>query len=397
MSEITPDTVNSKSVLHLKNLAKKRKKETGCKSSEAHEFVALTLGFKNWNNVLRLAEINDSRLLSSFNEEVKTKTSNSDDSIENSLSEKIYEDILKSSAGLKAVHNQLNDLLEQTFSGALRRPTKIKTKSVEIVKKQDLKENLPEFASYNFFQLKPTTIYGSVVLEPPFIFQLLQLFFGGGDSLKTPSKRKDFTEIEARMIKRVVLAIFDNFKKSWNELNLKETEYLWNDTNPDEWLKSLNSDDEIGFVDLRIEIQGIPQSFTLKLTYHFQPNEVINYLRKQHPQTIAMILTHTMETKNANISFHGLEEEIRSDVLFRIATLGEVPPGVIEDLRDTISENPHFEIYDQLADSSGSERAIEILKLMDKSSQEKVFLFWRKENQAKLDFIESMRQKLQKN
>jgi flagellar motor switch protein FliM len=394
MSEITPDTVNSKSVLHLKNLAKKRKKETGCKSSEAHEFVALSFGFKNWNNVLRFAEINDSRLLSSFNEAVKTKTSNSADSIENGLSETTYQDILKSPAGLKAVHSQLTDLLEQTFSGALRRPTKVNTKFVEIVKNQNLREKLPEFASFNFFQLKPTTIYGSVILEPPFIFQLLQIFFGGGDNLKTPSKRKDFTEIEARMIKRVVLAILNNLFDSWNALNLKETKYLWNDTNPNEWLKSLQSDDEVGLVDLRVEIQDIPQSFTLKLAYHFQPNEVINYLHKQHPQTIAMILTHTMDIKNATISFHGLDKEIRSDVLYRIATLGEVPPGVIEDLRDTISENPHFEQYDQLEDSTGSDRAVEILKLMDKSSQEKVFLFWRTENQAKVDFIEVVRKKL---
>ena len=74
MSNITPETVNSKSVLHLKNLAKKRKKEMGCPSSQAHEWIAQSLGFKNWNNVLRFAKINDSRLLSSFHKENKMQT-----------------------------------------------------------------------------------------------------------------------------------------------------------------------------------------------------------------------------------------------------------------------------------------------------------------------------------
>lgn len=54
-SDLRPGRIDSKGAAHLKNLAKRIKKQEGLRMSEALEHVAQSHGFKNWNNVLRYA------------------------------------------------------------------------------------------------------------------------------------------------------------------------------------------------------------------------------------------------------------------------------------------------------------------------------------------------------
>lgn len=69
-SEMQPETVDSLGLIRLKKLAKKVRKETGCKLSEALEQVAKAHGFKSWNNVHRFASKrpNSSQILIEFEE-----------------------------------------------------------------------------------------------------------------------------------------------------------------------------------------------------------------------------------------------------------------------------------------------------------------------------------------
>ncbi|MBI2178719.1 MAG: flagellar motor switch protein FliG [Candidatus Tectomicrobia bacterium] len=64
---------------------------------------------------------------------------------------------------------------------------------------------------------------------------------------------------------------------------------------------------------------------------------IANFLKNEHPQTIALILAHLESEKSSDVlSF--LSETIRGEVAYRMATLDRIPPGVINDL-DTILGN----------------------------------------------------------
>jgi len=64
---------------------------------------------------------------------------------------------------------------------------------------------------------------------------------------------------------------------------------------------------------------------------------IANFLKNEHPQTIALILAHLESEKSSDVLSY-LSEAIRGEVAYRMATLDRIPPGIINDL-DTILGN----------------------------------------------------------
>lgn len=310
------------------------------------------------------------------------------------MNESAFQAILQDPSTLSEIHNRFVKINEETFSNALRRHTYINVLSVDTWSYEDLRNNVSELASYNFFHLKPTTIFGCIILDPPLIFQLLQLFFGGNDTLKTPSQRKGFTEIEFRMIKRVVMSVYEDLTEAWSPITPLEVVYSWNDVSSVEWLKSFNVEDKVVRVALSMTIKDLPQVFPLTLYYRSQSKKLMsyfNYLEGQHPQTIALILAHGMDIDNAAFNLKEFPEDTRADILYRIASLEEVPPGIIAELKATVAGNLSIQQFDHLADTTGRERAIDLLKSMEPSEQDKMFQFWQADQSVDATWIESIK------
>lgn len=67
------------------------------------------------------------------------------------------------------------------------------------------------------------------------------------------------------------------------------------------------------------------------------PRAIAQMLRSDHPQTIALILIHLDPELNSQV-IHFLPDALRGDVLHRMATLEEIPPGVMNELGDVINQ-----------------------------------------------------------
>ncbi|MFI5304725.1 MAG: flagellar motor switch protein FliG [Nitrospiria bacterium] len=67
------------------------------------------------------------------------------------------------------------------------------------------------------------------------------------------------------------------------------------------------------------------------------PRAIAQMLRSDHPQTIALILIHLDPDLNSQV-INYLPESLRSDVLYRMATFEEIPPGVMSELGEVINE-----------------------------------------------------------
>jgi flagellar motor switch protein FliG len=62
---------------------------------------------------------------------------------------------------------------------------------------------------------------------------------------------------------------------------------------------------------------------------------LVDYLKGEHPQTIALVLAHLDHLKVAQI-IKEMPEKLQPEIIFRIANLGMVPAGVIEDVDDVL-------------------------------------------------------------
>jgi flagellar motor switch protein FliG len=93
-----------------------------------------------------------------------------------------------------------------------------------------------------------------------------------------------------------------------------------------ELMRRLHGDDADDIVDrLLASTQSAPFHF---LRLH-EPAEVLQHLRDEHPQTVALILAHLPARLGANL-LAGLDAAIRVDVATRLATLERADPVVVE-------------------------------------------------------------------
>lgn len=68
-----------------------------------------------------------------------------------------------------------------------------------------------------------------------------------------------------------------------------------------------------------------------------QPSMVAGLLEREHPQTLALVLS-TQAVEHAGAIIAKLPEEKRADVIHRIATLDKVSPAVIDRIEDALSK-----------------------------------------------------------
>lgn len=67
------------------------------------------------------------------------------------------------------------------------------------------------------------------------------------------------------------------------------------------------------------------------------PVQLISFLNKEHPQTVAVILSHLSPDQTAG-ALKELPQEVRSEVAYRIATLGKISPQTLKQIEKVVDE-----------------------------------------------------------
>lgn len=68
-----------------------------------------------------------------------------------------------------------------------------------------------------------------------------------------------------------------------------------------------------------------------------EPAQLINFLNKEHPQTMALILSQLSPEQTAN-ALKELPEDLRIDVAHRIATLGKIAPQTLKQIEHVVDD-----------------------------------------------------------
>ncbi|MFQ6111701.1 MAG: flagellar motor switch protein FliG, partial [Nitrospinota bacterium] len=95
---------------------------------------------------------------------------------------------------------------------------------------------------------------------------------------------------------------------------------------------------------------------------------IANFLRNEHPQTIALILAH-LEPTQAGVVLGLLPEGVRGDVAYRMATLERIPPGVISELDLILSNELTASGTVQSSVVGGAKPVAEMLNQMDRANE----------------------------
>lgn len=95
-----------------------------------------------------------------------------------------------------------------------------------------------------------------------------------------------------------------------------------------------------------------------------QPPMVAGLLEREHPQTVALVLS-TQKPDHASAIIANLPEENQADIVYRIATLDKVSPSVINQIEDAINREIGMVASDQEQRKVGGiDKVVEILDNM---------------------------------
>lgn len=104
---------------------------------------------------------------------------------------------------------------------------------------------------------------------------------------------------------------------------------------------------------------------------YIDPIMISNYIRSEHPQTIALIISYLTNVDQAATVLRNLPENLQADVIYRIATLESIPPGVVNELNEVLAEEMK-QAGSMVTKVGGVAPVAEILNAIDKASETRI-------------------------
>jgi flagellar motor switch protein FliG len=132
--------------------------------------------------------------------------------------------------------------------------------------------------------------------------------------------------------------------------------------------KSLGSQKAIDIINrLTSSLQVRPFDFIRRT----DPAHLLNFIQQEHPQTIALILAY-LEPNKASVILQNLPHEVQSDVARRIATMDRTSPEVLREVERVLEKKLSTLSSEDYTAAGGVENIVEILNLVDRSSEKQI-------------------------
>ena len=119
----------------------------------------------------------------------------------------------------------------------------------------------------------------------------------------------------------------------------------------------------------RIQATLNPTGFSL--LKDVDPIHLLEFIRTEHPQTIALILSQLSPSQASQV-LGQLPEDVQTDVAMRIATMEKISPEIINEIESVLDIHLKEVISGNLSASGGVKAVAEILNLVDRSTEKSI-------------------------
>lgn len=114
-----------------------------------------------------------------------------------------------------------------------------------------------------------------------------------------------------------------------------------------------------------------PAKSTLEAVQDIEPNQLIQLIKDEHPQTIALILVHLDPTVASDV-LGRLPDQLMSDVAYRIANLNKVIAGMVKEVDKVFEEILKNKDHVSTQEAGGVARLAELLNQIDGTTVEQI-------------------------
>ncbi len=126
-------------------------------------------------------------------------------------------------------------------------------------------------------------------------------------------------------------------------------------------------------------VQNAIRTTGFNLLEGVDPSQLVTYIQKEHPQTIALLLAH-IDAQHAAPILSALPQELQVDVATRIATMESISPEVIDQVEHVLSQTIKNLFGGDVSEIGGVKSVAEILNYADRGSEKNILGNLEREN-----------------
>lgn len=230
---------------------------------------------------------------------------------------------------LDIIHDRFIRLFRVTLSNSLRKMANLSVNSTGPLKFSEFMNSLPLPSCLNILRLDPLRGAAVMVIESKLLYALIDSLFGGNDVPYTKIEGKDFTQIEIKIARRIVLSAIDDLEKAWEPVYPLKIGYSRTEINP-QFVAVVPPSDVVIATTFDVELEKVSGTIKVvipyatlepiksKLSVGFQSEQLevdfiwINRIKEQIMQTSANML---VKLGDADIAVRDLLELAPGDII----------------------------------------------------------------------------------
>ncbi len=166
---------------------------------------------------------------------------------------------------LDIINQMFSRLFKNTFSTLMRKSVNVSTISTDTIKFGDFLRSLPVPSSMHIFRMEPLRGHGLVIVESKVVYAVVDTFFGGSGAEAVITDR-DFSAIEIRMTKTVILSVLHDLEEAWRPVHTVTTSFVRSEGNP-QFAAIVPPTDIVLVIMFEIEMENISGTLTICLPY----------------------------------------------------------------------------------------------------------------------------------
>lgn len=127
------------------------------------------------------------------------------------------------------------------------------------------------------------------------------------------------------------------------------------------------------------KVQQSIRTTGFNLLENVDPKQLVNFIQKEHPQTIALLLAH-MESQHAAPIISALPQELQVDVATRIATMESISPDTLNQVEDVLVDQVKALFGGDVSEIGGVKAVAELLNSVDRGAEKNILGNLEREN-----------------
>jgi flagellar motor switch protein FliM len=167
---------------------------------------------------------------------------------------------------LEIINDRFARLFRETLSTALRKVVDVSAISTDMMKFGEFLKTLPVPTSIHILRFDPLRGNSLMIFESKLVFTLVDLFLGGKGTTTIKIEGREFTNIENRIIHKVLRDATQNMERAWNPVHNVQIEYVRSEINP-QFVGIVPPTDVVVVVSFDIEMEFASGSMTLCIPY----------------------------------------------------------------------------------------------------------------------------------